>query len=404
MAGYRLDEQQDVPKIEKPRIDQIKIDPTRQSAFFKQVTAMKVKPLEPPPVLGRCKDYKKEKAQDGVELYYVKNPLNDLFSLTISEHLGTRHDNRLSAAVEFLDKSGTKRFSGEELKKNGTSSALTSPSAPAKTKRPSASPVSTKTSRNRWALLMEVLQEPTSDSETLDELKKIILVRREDAKKDFGTIGNVVRQYNRYGTDSAFLKVLPNEEYHETFHERTARRDQEPAALQARRHVHGFAAAEAKSAALCGSIPWPGPCGNRRRIISSRPTHRPPIAFTFSTKEQAQAMVRIEFADGKFAEANNPPVQLFNDYFGGGMAGVVFQELREARALAYSVGAVYATGSRKGDENIMSGAIGCQADKTPEALDAFLELFEKMPAIARPLCRHARFGDQPLSHRQARLS
>jgi predicted Zn-dependent peptidase len=71
---------------------------------------------------------------------------------------------------------------------------------------------------------------------------------------------------------------------------------------------------------------------------------------------------------------------LFNDYFGGGMAGVVFQELRESRALAYSVGAVYATGSRKGDENIMSGAIGCQADKTPEALDAFLELFEKMPA------------------------
>jgi predicted Zn-dependent peptidase len=100
----------------------------------------------------------------------------------------------------------------------------------------------------------------------------------------------------------------------------------------------------------------------------------------FFNKEQAQAMVRIEFADGKFAEANNPPVQLFNDYFGGGMAGVVFQELREARALAYSVGAVYATGSRKGDENIMSGAIGCQADKTPEALDAFLELFEKMPA------------------------
>jgi predicted Zn-dependent peptidase len=35
------------------------------------------------------------------------------------------------------------------------------------------------------------------------------------------------------------------------------------------------------------------------------------------------------------------PSQLYNSYFGGGMAGIVFQELREARALAYSVGARY---------------------------------------------------------------
>jgi predicted Zn-dependent peptidase len=94
----------------------------------------------------------------------------------------------------------------------------------------------------------------------------------------------------------------------------------------------------------------------------------------------AQSQVRIEFGDGQYNEADQPQVQLFNDYFDGGMSGIVFQELREARALAYAVGAVYSNGSRKGEQNIMIGAIGCQADKTPEALDAFLDLFEKMPA------------------------
>ena len=58
----------------------------------------------------------------------------------------------------------------------------------------------------------------------------------------------------------------------------------------------------------------------------------------------------------------------------------MFQELRESRALAYQVGAVYSNGARKGEQNIIIGAIGCQVDKTPEALDAFLDLFEKMPA------------------------
>ena len=35
--------------------------------------------------------------------------------------------------------------------------------------------------------------------------------------------------------------------------------------------------------------------------------------------------------------------------------------------------------SRPNEENILVGAIGCQADKTLEAVNAFMELLEKMP-------------------------
>src|SRR5438094_8291909 len=96
-------------------------------------------------------------------------------------------------------------------------------------------------------------------------------------------------------------------------------------------------------------------------------------------KEMAQSQVRIEFGDGDYNETNVPAIQLFNDYFDGCMSGIVFQELREARALAYSAYAVYANGARQGEQNVMVGAIGCQADKTPEALDAFVALFENLP-------------------------
>jgi len=101
---------------------------------------------------------------------------------------------------------------------------------------------------------------------------------------------------------------------------------------------------------------------------------------SFFNKEMAQAQVRIEFGDGEYNEANSPAVQLFNDYFSGGMSGIVFQELREARALAYSAYAVYSAGSRKGEQNLMTGGIGCQADKTSDALAAFIDLFENLPA------------------------
>ena len=91
----------------------------------------------------------------------------------------------------------------------------------------------------------------------------------------------------------------------------------------------------------------------------------------------AQAQVRLEFAVGLYDENKTPAGQLFNEYFGGGMAGLVFQELREARALAYSAWAHFFNPPRPNEENILVGAIGCQADKTLEAVNAFMELLER---------------------------
>ena len=93
----------------------------------------------------------------------------------------------------------------------------------------------------------------------------------------------------------------------------------------------------------------------------------------------AQAQVRLEFPVGIFDENKMPAAQLFNEYFGGGMAGLVFQELREARALAYSAWAHYFSPTRPEEENLLVGSIGCQADKTIEAVLAFMDLLENMP-------------------------
>ena len=378
VAGYRRDEQQEIPKIEKPKIDKIDIDPTRQSEFFKRVLAMKVKEIEPVWVKPG-KDYRKVDAGEGVKLYYVKNPLNDLFALTISVEIGTRHDNRLGAAAQLLDKSGTRRFSGEQLKKEwyklGTDFSIgageneTAISIAGLDENFAAS----------WALLIELLIGPAAESETLDELKKIILVQREDAKKDFRTITGALAQYNRYGANSPFLRALPNDEL-------TALTLDD---------LHGLIKSlltYRHTITYTGSLPLEKVDTILQQHRGSQEPLKPPPPYKFLKvaapgqdriyvfdKEMAQSQVRIEFGDGDYNETNVPAIQLFNDYFAGGMSGIVFQELREARALAYSAYAVYANGARQGEQNVMVGAIGCQADKTPEALDAFVALFENLP-------------------------
>ena len=67
----------------------------------------------------------------------------------------------------------------------------------------------------------------------------------------------------------------------------------------------------------------------------------------FSTRRWPQALVRIESGGDSYGEIRRPQIDLFNEYFYGGMAGIVFQELREARALAYSTWAWLFPGSRR---------------------------------------------------------
>jgi len=95
--------------------------------------------------------------------------------------------------------------------------------------------------------------------------------------------------------------------------------------------------------------------------------------------EAAQAQILIEFSGRDYDEELHTPVAFYNTYFSDGFSGIVMQELREARGLAYQAFGSYYQGSRRDAENLMQGYIATQADKTPEAIAAFVELIDNLP-------------------------
>ena len=90
--------------------------PTRQSDFAKGVLGIPVDEIEPV-FVDAAKDYRTSDYHGGVKLYYAQNPINDLFVFTISVDVGSRHNNKLDIAAQLLDKSGTSKYSSEDLKK-----------------------------------------------------------------------------------------------------------------------------------------------------------------------------------------------------------------------------------------------------------------------------------------------
>lgn len=76
---------------------------------------------------------------------------------------------------------------------------------------------------------------------------------------------------------------------------------------------------------------------------------------------------------------NETLVSLFNEYYGGGMNTVVFQELRESRALAYNAWASYMTPSRKGHPEFTLTHIISQNDKLLDCINTFNGILDTIP-------------------------
>ncbi|HRF41056.1 MAG TPA: insulinase family protein, partial [Saprospiraceae bacterium] len=79
----------------------------------------------------------------------------------------------------------------------------------------------------------------------------------------------------------------------------------------------------------------------------------------------------------------------YNEYFGYGLSSIVFQEIREAKALAYSTYAMYSSPARSNRAHYLRAYVGTQPDKLSDALPALLSIIEDMP-VAEAQMEHAR--------------
>ena len=378
VVGYRVDEPRDVPTVEKPDLTPVDIDPQRRSEFAGTLLAMEVQPLEPE-FVEPGKDYTVAEDPNGVTFYRAPNPLNDIFTLKISVDFGTHQDNTIAPAVELLRKSGAGGLSSEALQKEwyklGTAFSV---GAGDNETHIQLSGLDENFARS-VELLISLLKAPNADAETLERLKKVLLTKRADARKDPGTVSRALVLYNRYGQDSYFLRMLPNDAL-------------KALTLEQLQQVTKRLLEYKHTVCYTGTLPM----DEVRRVYSEHhpvdaPLDEPPpyrylearapetTEIYLLDKELAQARIRLEFGSVEYDPALDVPRILYNDYFSGGMAGIVFQELREARALAYVAGAAYLPGYRADDQNLMVGVIHTQPDKSVEAVTAFVDLMDNLP-------------------------
>lgn len=120
--------------------------------------------------------------------------------------------------------------------------------------------------------------------------------------------------------------------------------------------------------------------------VDTTPLDKPAKQYTentilFVNKPKARQSKMFVFINGKPFEIGDAAyIDAFNDYFGGGFSGLMLQEIREYRSLAYATGGSFRYPLENGKPVNFIGYVGTQSDKTLIAMETLDTLIRQMPA------------------------
>ncbi|NTW83164.1 MAG: insulinase family protein [Chlorobiaceae bacterium] len=370
-------------KIRKPPITPVKVNRDTSSVFAEKVLALNAGAIKPSFV-----DYGKDIAfldvNPAVKLHYLQNNENELFSIYYVFDIGKKHNRKIDLALNYLSYLGTSKHTPnafkQELYKLGISISATAADNYVYL-------VLTGLGKNEAAgirMFEELLNDAKSDEGILGKLKSDALKTRNDDKLSKKKIlAEAMVNYGKYGAVSPFTNVLGNDELEKTSSEELL---EEVRNLLKYRH----------------RVLYYGPSSSDRVVEELRKIRHYPASFTappvkdpFVELDQPENQVylvdydmnQVEIMmltrDEIYKPSMVPQITLFNEYFGGGMASVVFQDMRESKALAYSVFSSYSIPRQKGKYNYIVSYIGTQSDKLPEALSGIQNLMNDMPKSSK---------------------
>ena len=368
-------ENENLIRVENPGITPVKINREAQSEFLTEILEEKSSEITP-----KFIDYKYmiEETQIGdKKISFVKNKYNHIAQLHLIYKIGTDHDKELFLAVQVLQYLGTSRFSADQLSQEFFKLGI---SNDFKTHDDQMIISLTGFEENLikgFELLKHWITEVKPDDEVYESTIELILESRNVAKKDKSRIMTALSHYAKFGENSRFRDVIPEEKLRATKVEHLTEKVKNLTQLPYEIFFYGkdFERFKEKIQPLLekATLTIPKP-----KIYQELETQ----GKVFFTNYD---MVQMEMSKiGRASQLNTEnygKINVFNEYFGRGLSSIVFQELRESKSLAYSAYVNYSTATYLDRHNYVVSYIGTQANKLHLAVDAMADLMQDLPQI-----------------------
>jgi len=367
-------------KVEKPEITPIETNRDAQSQFCTDLLAMKADKLSPQ-FLDFNKDLSVSTLPNGVELLYRQNKENELAQLNFVIGKGSNQDAKLYFADNLLEYLGTAELSAEQYQTQLYNLAAEAWIYVGADETETGVYGLQETLSDALKLLEDQLLTAQPDDAILKEIISDHLKSHEDAKKDQRTCFSRLMQYGTAGPD-VIKRITPT-----------------PAQMKQYKADELLKNLKAQLPAI-ERIEYYGPLSEeelKQMLQSSRlmanvdaSTRVPAEHLHMDIVKDSEVWIAPFDANNiylvgyaNWGEVYSPKdeaiIRLFNEYFDGSMGSIVFQEMREARALCYASGATYARPAYKGETNYFYTFILSQNDKLQQCIETFDSICNVLP-------------------------
>lgn len=375
----RTGEDKSVVKVPKPEITPVDVNRDDMSPFVRGIVDSKVENIKPVFI-----DFNKDVIIRNIgadnKVYYVQNKDNGLFSMFYVLDMGKFHNIKLPTAVNLLQYLGTDKYSAEQLSKEFFKIACDFSVFSSDEQVYVSLSGLDENFEAATKLFEHVLANAKPDDAALQQMVERTLKSRTDAKLSKQAVFGALRQYATFGKNSPSTYLLSSDQLKGLNSAELVEMVKSLTSYKHKIYYYGprktddlvtFLTKEHKMAKK--PLTYPDPV-----VFTRNETVKNTVYFTNYKMVQAEIMW-LNKQSLKYDTTIHPYATMFNEYFGGGMSSIVFQTIRESKALAYSTYSRFQLPSKNTDPIYVIAYVGTQADKINDAVPAMNELLTNMP-------------------------
>ena len=375
----RQGEDKSQKKIDKPTITPIKANRDAQSDYLVAMQQSEVSPIAPV-FVNYERDLGRTKLDNGIDVLYKRNDTNDLFSLIYLYDFGASTFKSLPLAATYMEMLGTAEKSAEQIQRELYDLACEFTISTSIDKTYIVISGLSENMEKAIKIVEDYIANVEGDEDVLREVKSDAKQERLNAKSSQQECFAALQRYCIYGPEYARKAKMSNKELNSISSEALLSQIRELPKTEHRIMYYGPMMLNDLVGTLYGSH-----CvGDELKKVEAanlkaKDVKTPNVLFAQYDAKQVYYLQYSCRTKDQFDVKNSPVANLYNNYFSGGMNSIVFQEMREARGLAYSAYAGLFKGTTPKDPYYFYAFIATQNDKVEQAVKAFDEIIEEMP-------------------------
>jgi predicted Zn-dependent peptidase len=366
--------------ITKPAITPLELGADTSSVFAQRILSIPATPVAPV-FSDWSKDFEQGALNRGANYVLARKPGDSLVRLGFSIPVGYRHERALRHAFAYAQFVGTEQRSAAELARARYGVALDVQTSVSANETWIELSCLRSTLDEALTIVAEQFGQCVVDTAAWSRYVENVVQERSDARNNPDQLFAALRAYARFGDDSPARTDLTSDEL----------RALDPNSLVAyvrsifstKHTVYAYGDVRVEDILRSTARLYTGVAFRSaplRRPLRPRMIKEQEVLVLNHDMVQAQVGMTGVVAD-RMTLADEGQVALVNAYLNGGMGSIIFQRLREAKALAYSASGNISGQMDSAAVRFVGAFIGTQADKLIDAIDGMREIFSVFPAV-----------------------